>query len=247
MRLQGKVALVTGATGGIGEAITRRFAREGANVGVADLEETKVRALCEDIQREGGCATPYWFDVAEEADWIVTMADLNQRYGAINVLVNNAAMFARLALETLSVEDWDRLMTVNVRSVFVGTKTVIPYMRAAGGGSIINMSSIAGNKASFATHYGTSKGAVRLLTKSTAMQHGPENIRCNSVHPGVVLTSMGKESIPEDIRERRREALPLRRFGEPSEIANAVLFLASDEASYFTGSEVTVDGGATAV
>ena len=160
-----------------------------------------------------GEATPFWFDVAEEANWIDSVAKLDQTYGAVNVLVNNAAMFARLALETLSVEDRDRLMAVNVQSVFIGTKTVMPDMRAAGGGSIINMFSIAGNKASFATHYDTSKGTVRLLTKSTAMQHGPENIRCNSVHPGVVMTAMGRESTPESIREHRREALALRRCG----------------------------------
>lgn len=245
MRLATKIALISGAGRGIGEAIARRFATEGAYVGVADVEGAE--AIATSIESSGGRALPLTLDVTEEAQWVDAVQVLTCQAGALNVLVNNAGIYGRVSIEDISVAQWDRLMAVNVRGVMLGAKTAIPVMREAGGGSIVNISSTASYKASFATHYGASKAAVCQLTKSIAIQHAADNIRCNSIHPGFTSTSMGLESLPEEHRAQRIAALPLGRFAEPQEIANAVLFFASDEASYCTGSELLVDGGTTAI
>ena len=245
MRLAGKIALVSGAGRGIGATIARRFAAEGAWVGVADVEGAG--AVATTIEEAGGRALPLTFDVTQENQWVDAVQTLKTQAGALNVLVNNAAVYRRLSIEEMDVAEWDRLMAVNVRGVMLGTKAAVPLMREAGGGSIVNISSTASYKASFASHYGASKGAVCQLTKSIAMLHAPDNIRCNSIHPGFTATSMGFESSPEEGRAQYIAALPLGRFAEPEEIANAVLFLASDEASYCTGSELLVDGGAMVV
>ena len=245
MRLAGKIALVSGAGRGIGAAIARRFAAEGASVGVADIEGA--HALATEIEEAGGRALSLTLDVTEEAQWAQAVQTLKTQVGPLNVLVNNAAVYRRLSIEDMDVEEWDRLMAVNVRGVMLGTKAAVPVMREAGGGSIVNMSSTASYRASYAPHYGASKGAVCQLTKSIAMLHASDNIRCNSIHPGFTATSMGFESLPEETRAKRIAAVPLGRMAEPEEIANAVLFLASDEASYCTGSELLVDGGGMAV
>ena len=245
MRFAGKIALVSGAGRGIGAAIARRFAAEDAWVGVADVEGAD--AVAATIEASGGRALPLTLDVTEEAPWIDAVQTLKERAGALNALVNNAAVYRRLSIEDMDVAEWDRLMAVNVRGVMLGTKVAVPLMRETGGGSIVTISSTASHKASFAPHYGASKGAVCQLTKSIAMLHAADNIRCNSIHPGFTATSMGFESAPEESRTQNIAAVPLGRFAEPEEIANAVLFLASDEASYCTGSELVVDGGTTAV
>ena len=245
MRLAEKIALVSGAGRGIGAAIARRFAVEGAWVGVADVEGAPAVAAA--IQESGGRALPLTLDVTEEAQWLDAVQTLKTHAGALNVLVNNAAVYRRLSNEDMDVAEWDRLMAVNVRGVMLGAKMAVPLMREAGGGSIVNISSTASYKGSFATHYGASKGAVCQLTKSIAIQHACDNIRCNSIHPGFTATSMGFESVPEESRAQSIGAVPLGRFAQPEEIASAVLFLASDEASYCTGSELLVDGGAMAV
>ena len=248
MRLEGKAALVTGAGGGIGAAVARRFAAEGARVGFADVVEDKGRALEETIRAAGGTSMFLRLDVAEEPEWEAAVAALTAAYGELSVLVNNAGIYQSIGLLETSADDWDRMMAVNAKSMFLGTRAVVPSMRAAGGGSIVNISSTAGLVASFAAHYGASKGAVRLLTKSIALQFAKDNIRCNSVHPGPVSTAMGDTALPKgEVRDRRLAQMPLGRFGTPEEIASAVLFLASDEASFVTGSELVVDGGSTAV
>lgn len=245
MRLAKKIALISGAGRGIGAAIARKCAAEGAYVGVADLDGANDVATS--IIASGGQALPLTLDVTIETQWFDAVRTIQREAGGLNILVNNAGVYERLSIEATTVEKWDQLMAVNVRGVMLGAKAAIPVMREGGGGSIVNISSTASYKASFATHYGASKAAVCQLTKSIALQHAADKIRCNSVHPGFTATAMGFESLPQDHRAKRIAAVPLGRFAEPEEIANAVLFFASDESSYCTGSELLVDGGATVV
>ena len=246
MRLANKVAMVSGAVGGIGAAVSRRFAAEGAAVTLADIHQERGEALAADIRAVGGNAAYLHLDVADEDGWRQAVDQAVARHGDLHVLVNNAGIYQRTDLEATSSDDWDRMLRVNAKSMFLGAKAVVPSMRAAGGGSIVNISSTAGLVASLSPHYGASKGAVRLLTKSIAVLHAGDHIRCNSVHPGPVETDMGYAAFPLETRAARLAELPMRRFGTPEEIANAVLFLASDEASFVTGSELVVDGGSTA-
>ena len=246
MRLADKVAIVTGGVGGIGAAVSRRFAAEGAAVTVADIHDQRGDALVQDIRSSGGDAVYVHLDVTDEKTWERVVEETVSRRGHLDVLVNNAGIYQRLTLESTSSEEWDRMLEVNAKSMFLGAKAAVPAMRAAGGGSIVNVSSTAGLVASLSSHYGASKGAVRLLSKSIAVLHAEDHIRCNSVHPGPVETEMGYEAFPPDTRAQRLAELPLGRFGTPEEIANAILFLASDEASFVTGTELVVDGGSTA-
>lgn len=248
MRLEGKVALVTGAAAGIGAAVARRFAAEGALVGLADVREEDGIALSETLDARGHrtCFVP--LDVACESRWAEAVAHVTRTLGGPTVLVNNAGIYARRLIEDTSTSELDRMLAVNVKGVFLGIKAVLPAMRAAGGGSIINLSSVAGIIGSgYSSDYNASKGAVRILTKCAAVQNAKDNIRCNSVHPAPIETDMGFEAVPAgEIRERRLREIPLGRMGTPDEVANAILFLASDESSYVTGSELVVDGGLTA-
>ena len=246
-RLDGKVAFISGGARGMGAEEARLFAREGAKVAIGDVLEEDGRRVEAEINESGGDCLFLRLDVTSEANWQDAIAATVSRFGALHILVNNAGIGGVGGLvEDTSVEDWDRVMDINGKGVFLGTKAAIPEMQAAGGGSIINISSQLGIVATDNTSpmYHASKGAVRILTKSTAIQFAPDGIRANSVHPGPVVTAM---------TERRREdpeafalmrsRIPLGRFAEPIEIANAVLYLASDESGYVTGSEVVVDGG----
>ena len=246
-RLDGKVAFISGGARGMGAEEARLFAREGAKVAIGDVLEEDGRRVEAEINESGGDCLFLRLDVTSEANWQDAIAATVSRFGALHILVNNAGIGGVGGLvEDTSVEDWDRVMDINGKGVFLGTKAAIPEMQTAGGGSIINISSQLGIVATDNTSpmYHASKGAVRILTKSTAIQFAPDGIRANSVHPGPVVTAM---------TERRREdpeafalmrsRIPLGRFAEPIEIANAVLYLASDESGYVTGSEVVVDGG----
>ena len=246
-RLDGKVAFISGGARGMGAEEARLFAREGAKVAIGDVLEEDGRRVEAEINESGGDCLFLRLDVTSEANWQDAIAATVSRFGALHILVNNAGIGGVGGLvEDTPVEDWDRVMDINGKGVFLGTKAAIPEMQAAGGGSIINISSQLGIVATDNTSpmYHASKGAVRILTKSTAIQFAPDGIRANSVHPGPVVTAM---------TERRREdpeafalmrsRIPLGRFAEPIEIANAVLYLASDESGYVTGSEVVVDGG----
>jgi cyclopentanol dehydrogenase len=249
-KLDGKVALISGGARGQGAAEAETFAREGARVvfgDVRDVEGEKVEAT---IRASGGDATYLHLDVTSEADWQRAVATAVDRHGKLDILINNAAIvIPRVPIEDRTVEEWDRVMAVNARGVFLGTKHAIPAMRRAGGGSIVNISSVAGIGQSLHQEpaYAASKGAIRIFTKVTASQHARDGIRCNSVHPGPVDTEMFHAAFQDkEAMERRLQRVPLRRMGTVAEIVTAVLYLASDEASYITGSELVIDGGALA-
>ncbi len=249
MRLEGKVALISGGARGMGAAEARLFAREGARVVIGDLLEEEGRQVEAQIGEAGGHALFLRLDVTSESDWRTAVTAAVSRFGKLDILVNNAGVGGGGGMvEETTVDAWDRVMDINAKGVFLGTKAAIPEMRRAGGGSIINISSIWGLVGSGgASAYHASKGAVRLLTKATAIQYAGEGIRANSVHPGPIETPM-TEAMRSD-PERNRSWLsgtPLGRWGEPDDVAYGVLFLASDESSFMTGSELVIDGGWTA-
>ncbi|CAI8031181.1 Cyclopentanol dehydrogenase [Geodia barretti] len=255
MRLESKVALISGGARGQGAAEARLFAREGAAVVIGDIRDEDGLKLEAEIRELGGQATCVHLDVTEQDQWQSAVSQAVDQYGKLDILVNNAGItgmegggLTSTKIDGTDAELWDRIMAVNSKGVFLGTRTAIPAMRAAGGGSIINISSIAGIVASgAAAAYAASKGSVRLLTKSTAVQYGREGIRCNSVHPGFIETAMTelRLSVP-GAREQAIAETPIRRIGTVDDIANGVLFLASDESSFMTGSELVLDGGWTA-
>jgi NAD(P)-dependent dehydrogenase (short-subunit alcohol dehydrogenase family) len=250
MRLQDKVAIVTGAASGMGAATARRFGKEGAKVVVADMLEEDGRKVASDITLANGGAEFMRLDVTDETSWQSVVAATVAKHGRLDILVNNAGISGSAVVDMLDTDAWDRLMQVNARGVFLGTKYAVLEMKKTGGGAIVNLSSISGNTGQTMTHmgYNASKGAVRTLTKSTAVQFGRDGIRANSVHPGLMppMRTSGATADPT-VRAKMLQGVPLRRAGEVDEVANAVLFLASDEASYITGAELYVDGGYLAV
>lgn len=249
MRLDGKVAIVTGGASGIGAAACRLFAREGAaGVVIADVNEELGHKVAGEIQARGGNAIFVRLDVTDEQQWIDAVKAAVERYGRLDVVVNSAGMsgpLARARVEETTVEGWDIVHAVNAKGVFLGTKHAIPEMRRAGGGSIINIASIFGIVGSRAsTSYHSSKGAVRAFTKAAAVQYAPEKIRVNAIYPGFTDTPMTEDlhSQPGE-RERRTALTPLGRLGRPDDIAWGCVYLASDESSFVTGSELVIDGG----
>jgi cyclopentanol dehydrogenase len=249
-RLQGKVVLITGASQGLGAAQAKALSSEGARVVFCDLADSEGRNVEEAIRSAGGDAHYVHLDVTQEQDWIDGVQTVVQRHGQLNVLVNNAGIvIKRVPIEMRTVAEWDQVMAVNLRGVFLGTKHVIPHMRHAGGGSIVNISSLAGIGQSQLQEpaYATSKAAVRMLSKVTAAQHAHENIRCNSLHPGPVDGGMLHRFLSDpDALQQRLKRVPMGRLARVEEIVAGVIFLASDESSYMTGSELVIDGGALA-
>jgi NAD(P)-dependent dehydrogenase (short-subunit alcohol dehydrogenase family) len=246
MRLSGKVAIVTGAANGMGQSEAMIFAREGAKVAVADVLEAEGRQVADKIKAAGGQATFVKLDVASEAGWEKAVKATVDAFGRLDVLVNNAGISGTFDPDTLSTSAWDRLMEINAKGVFLGMKHAIPAMQRAGGGSIVNISSISGVVGQLGIHmaYNASKGAVRTMTKSAAVQFAKDGIRVNSVHPGMLPPmKSSKGSADPAWRDKMIRAVPLKREGRVEEVAHAVLFLASDEASYITGVELPVDGG----
>jgi NAD(P)-dependent dehydrogenase (short-subunit alcohol dehydrogenase family) len=249
MRLAGKVALISGGARGMGAAEARLFAREGALVVIADVLEAEGRAVEAEVLATGGAAAFVRLDVTSETDWARGVALAVSRFGALNVLVNNAGIGGPGRVEDTTVEAWDRVMDVNAKGVFLGTRAAIPALRRAGGGSIVNIASQLGlvGMDDSSPQYTASKGAVRLLTKTTALQYAREGIRCNSVHPGPIITPMTEARRADPVvYQRMLSRIPLGRYGEAHEVAYAVLYLASDESAFVTGSELVIDGGWTA-
>ncbi|SVA31410.1 uncharacterized protein METZ01_LOCUS84264 [marine metagenome] len=250
MRLEGKVALISGAANGMGADEARLFASEGARVVIGDILDEQGKQLESEIGETGGQALFVHLDVRDETDWISAVETTVSRFGTLDILINNAGISSRGVDDPASLENWNRIMDINSTGVFLGTKHAVPRMQNNGGGSIVNMSSIMGLVGGESGHpaYNASKGSVRLLTKATAVRYGKDNIRANSVHPGYMPPMISK--IPDDEVRRNRQhlidATPLRREGERMEVAMAVLFLASDDASFITGAELAVDGGFTA-
>jgi NAD(P)-dependent dehydrogenase (short-subunit alcohol dehydrogenase family) len=248
MRLNNKVALVTGAASGMGASTAHLFAREGAKVVVADILEKEGKAVASDINRSGGDAFFVSLDVTSEDQWQSAVDSTLSRYGKLDILINNAGLSGAVA-DRMDVPYFDKLMAVNARGNFLGMKYVIPLMQEAGGGSIVNMSSVSGIIGQEFVHmgYNGAKAAIRLMTKSAAVQYGKDGIRVNSVHPGLMPPMRTSTSSADPkLREKVIETIPMRRAGRAEEAAYALLFLASDEASYITGAELVVDGGAIA-
>ena len=249
MRLENKVALISGGARGIGAAIAGILAGEGAKIVIGDVLEEEGRRTAAEINESGGGCFFIRLDVTSEADWEQAVGEAITRFGKLDILVNNAGISARGTVEETSEADWTRTMDINVKGAFLGTRQVIPFMKTGGGGSIINISSGAGIAPQPGTSgaYAASKGAVRIFSKSTAVQYAQDNIRCNSVHPGPIETDMLRATRPDaDNLEAMLGRVPLGRFGRPEEIAYGVLYLASDESSFVTGSELVIDGGRTA-
>ena len=249
MRLAGKVALISGGARGMGAVEARLFAKEGARVVIGDILDAEGRRVESDVRAAGGEALYAHLDVTSEADWQGAVAAAVSRFGKLDVLVNNAGIGGPGRVEDTTLEAWTRVMTVNATGVFLGSKAAIPALRAAGGGSIVNISSQLGlvGMENSSPQYQASKGAVRLLTKLTALQYAKERIRVNSVHPKPILTPMteARRADPDHYR-LMVSRIPLGRYGEPEEVAYGVLYLASDESSFVTGSELVIDGGWTA-
>ena len=249
-RLNGKVALVTGGASGIGAETSRVFAREGAKVGITDVNDNIGRGVSDEIR--GGAFYAH-LDTRSEDEWQAVVKQTVDTYGRLDILVNAAGVPGRRSdggstkIDEQDLEDWNRVMDVNSTGIFLGMKTAIPEMRKAGGGSIVNISSIYGLVGSVhSAAYHASKGSVRLATKSAALQYAAENIRVNSVHPGMVTTGMNRDVNEDPVLSIPRLAkTPMGRFGQPVDIANGCLFLASDESGWMTGAELVIDGGYT--
>ena len=248
-RLDGKVVLISGGARGQGALEAELFAAEGARVVFGDLLDDEGQVVERRITESGGEAVYVHLDVTSDADWEEAVHTAEGRFGKLDVLVNNAGIANADLIEDTSEELWDRIMQVNAKGVFLGTRKALPAMRRAGGGSIINISSIAGilGRALTGGAYSASKGAVRTFTKTTAIQHAAEKIRCNSIHPGPVDTPMlsGISDNPA-ILSQRTEEVPLGRLGQSEDIAYGALYLASDESAWITGIELIIDGGITA-
>jgi NAD(P)-dependent dehydrogenase (short-subunit alcohol dehydrogenase family) len=249
-RVKGKVALVTGGASGIGRATCLLLAREGASVAVTDITDDTGKAIVTEIKRNGGVADYWHIDVTSEKEVEKGFADIRKKFGKVNILVNNAGIPGLpKATHELSTEEWDKVINIDLKGVFFCTKYVIPYMKRAGGGSIVNLSSMLGIIGGEDPAYHAAKGGVRLLTKSDATNYAKDNIRVNSVHPGYISTPLFERVVArnpqgkEVFLEKLISGIPLGRLGKAEDVANLILFLASDESDYITGAEIIIDGG----
>ena len=242
-RLAGKVALVSGGASGIGAAHLRVFTAEGAKVVAGDVQEEQGRAAVDAVNKSGGEAVFVRLDVTKEADWANAVKEATSRFGKLTTLINNAGVYWPSGVEAETTEGWNKMIAVNQTGVWLGMKTALPMMRQAGGGAIVNISSLyglIGSPGSIAYH--ATKGAVRLMAKSAALEYVKQGIRVNSIHPGMIQTPILGNLTPEDA-EAIRAATPMGRMGRPEEIAYGSLYLCSDEAAFVTGAELVIDGG----
>ncbi len=254
MRLEGKVALISGGARGMGAAEAKLFSREGAKVVIADVLEAEGRQTEAEINETGGDAIFVTLDVTQQSDWDAAISRTVEQFGKLDVIVNNAGISSRVSIEETTVEEWDRIIDINSKGVFLGTKAAITQMKSQGtGGSVINISSISGNigQDTVAAAYNASKGAVRIFSKSAAIQYAADGIRVNTIHPGPIQTPMTREGWEgaETFGEQdyvATENAPMGRYGKPEEVAYGALYLASEESSYVTGAELVIDGGYTA-
>ncbi len=252
--LQDKVALVTGAAQGIGRATALLLAREGAAVAVADVNARDAEAVAEQIRAGGGKARAWTLDVSKEAEVAAVIAEVGKEFGRLDILVNNAGISgANGTAEEITEAEWDKVMNTNAKSVFLCTKHAVPLMRRNGGGSIVNLSSVYGIVGSHnVAAYHASKGAIRIMSKTDALAFAEDRIRVNSVHPGFIWTPMLEAGAqvpgvaPEAVHAAMAKLHPLGTLGEPDDVAHGILYLASDEAKFVTGSELVIDGGYTA-
>ena len=249
MRLKGRAAFVSGGARGLGAAIARLFAVEGAKVVIGDVLEEEGRRTETEINESAGECLFVRLDVTSGAEWRQAVASTVSRFGKLDVLVNNAGTYRTGLVEEITGGQWDRDLDINAKGAFLGTKHAIPEMRKAGGGSMINIASVAALEGSMEAScaYTMSKAAVRLLTRSTAVQYGREGIRANSIIPASIKTMMNAHLMAEEgYREKMLDRIPLGRTGRPEDVAYGALFLASDESSFVTGSDLVIDGGLTA-
>ena len=259
-RLENKVVLITGAGGGLGSEQVKLMAKEGAKIVAANLQEDPIIAsdqpsdglwkrtvaLVDEINQHGGEAMAIALDVTQEQDWIDAIAATEKRFGRLDVLVNNAGIYYHAGLLEHTVEKFYQIVNINQLGVLLGMKSAVPAMQRAGGGSIINFASIYGIAgAGVSTAYQSTKGAVRLMTKSAAMEFVGDNIRVNAICPGMFDTNLFESSVPQDVWDPLISLVPMKRFGKPHEIAYGTIFLASDESSFMTGTDLVIDGGYT--
>ncbi|WP_209861431.1 SDR family NAD(P)-dependent oxidoreductase [Paenibacillus shirakamiensis] len=246
-RLSGKVVIITGAAMGQGAEEAKLFANEGAQIVATDLQTEALEAVVKEITDNGGEAIAVKHNVASEEDWANVVAQAIQHFGKINVLVNNAGITTDKNLENFDLGSWNKIIEINLTGSVLGMKLVAPEMKKVGGGSIVNISSVAGLVAMSRTNgYSASKGALTLVSKTAAVELAADKIRVNSVHPGVIMTPMVAAAVTEKMMAGLKMMTPLPRMGEPKDIAYGVLYLASDESSFVTGSELVIDGGWTA-
>ncbi|MGE5287214.1 MAG: SDR family NAD(P)-dependent oxidoreductase [Micromonosporaceae bacterium] len=244
-RLHGRVALVTGAASGIGEAIAKRLAGEGAAVLVTDVQDAAGTRVVKEVVGNGGRASYVHLDVTSEPEWEAAAAAALEEFGRLDILVNNAGMGDLAAIEDTSLEDWNRTISIDQTGVFLGMKTAGAALAASGHGSVINISSIFGTSGGFGTSpaYHAAKGAVRTLTKNVALHWAGNGVRVNSVHPGFIDTPILDQAKGTPIEQAMLDVTPMGRLGKPAEIAAGVAYLASDDASFVTGLELYIDGG----
>lgn len=244
LRLDGKVALITGAARGQGAAEVELFASEGAHVVFGDVLTSEGAALEARVAERGGSAVFQSMDVTNEDDWARAVGTATDRFGRLDILINNAGLLTMSTTDDVSREEWDRVMDVNMWGIVLGTKAVVPEMRATGGGSIVNISSLSAMKAMpWATAYHAAKGAVRIYTKVAAVEYAGDRIRVNSIHPGAIDTEMLSDAYSDEFLSSTTERIPLGRMGTPTDIALGALYLASDDSAYVTGTELIIDGG----
>ena len=251
-RLAGKVALITGGGTGIGRAIALAFAREGANVTLAGRRLEKLKEVAGEVEKQGGATLPVVCDVVRAKDADRAVSETARKFGKLNVLVNNAGTLSVSTVDTVSEEDWDRVMTVNVKGPFLMSRAALKEFRKAGGGAIVNIGSVLGLVAmKDRAAYCASKGGVTMLTKAMALDHAYENVRVNCICPSIVETDLVKGLFNDSeqgrrLRESRMGTIPLGRFGKPADVAELAVFLASEESSWLTGAAIPLDGGLTA-